>query len=252
MGQKKKIKKTKKKKIPGFFKKNSPRLGLLIFQGMDAAGKMASIKHLMSRQPGRLPRFSVSNSQVRKNGSMIFFGARTSACRNAVKFGNLQSFLLWGGAHCSCASGDLQGRDSRMNYWTKGQFGRDDIVPIVDMEKHLHRNGTRSSSFLHLSKEETANAVFSQRIDVPDKNWKFSPPTSKNENNEALYESVWGLPECTSTTTAPWHIIPADDKENARLIVSHIVLDSLKQLKMAYPKADNAAARNYRRFEDYL
>jgi polyphosphate kinase 2 (PPK2 family) len=112
---------------------------------------------------------------------------------------------------------------------------------IVDMEKHLHRNGTRIIKFfLHLSKDEQRTR-FLTRIDVPDKNWKFSIADVEERKQWKHYMKAYeACLSATSTTTTPWHIIPADDKENARLIVSHIVLDSLKKLRMAYPKADNA------------
>ena len=108
---------------------------------------------------------------------------------------------------------------------------------IVDLEEHLHRNGTRTVKvFLHLSKEEQRNR-FLERIDDPDKNWKFSAADIHerkfwNHYMEAYEECL----HATSTHHAPWYVVPADDKDDARLIVSQIVLDSLRELKMAYPK----------------
>jgi PPK2 family polyphosphate:nucleotide phosphotransferase len=108
---------------------------------------------------------------------------------------------------------------------------------IVDVEEHLHRNGTRIIKlFLHLSKDEQRKR-FLQRIDEPDKNWKFSLSDSHErqywKHYVKAYEACLGA---TSTHHAPWYVVPADDKENARLIVSQIVLDTLNELKMAYPK----------------
>ena len=108
---------------------------------------------------------------------------------------------------------------------------------ILDMEKHLDRNGTRIVKFfLHLSKEEQRKR-FLARIDEPEKNWKFSMA----DIHERKYWKDYGtaFEEClqaTSTRHAPWYAVPADDKENARLIVSQIVLDTLGELKMSYPK----------------
>jgi polyphosphate kinase 2 (PPK2 family) len=112
---------------------------------------------------------------------------------------------------------------------------------IVDMEKHLHRNGTRIIKFfLHLSKEEQRKR-FLMRIDVPEKNWKFSLADIEERKQWKHYMKAYeACLSATSTATAPWYIVPADDKENARLIVSHVVLDTLKQLRMTYPKAGNA------------
>jgi polyphosphate kinase 2 (PPK2 family) len=108
---------------------------------------------------------------------------------------------------------------------------------IVDMEKHLHRNGTRAIKiFLHLSYEEQRRR-FLERIDEPEKNWKFSTSDIHERKYWKLYMKAYE--DCfraTSTHNAPWYIVPADDMENARLIVSQIVLDVLGELKMAYPK----------------
>jgi PPK2 family polyphosphate:nucleotide phosphotransferase len=110
---------------------------------------------------------------------------------------------------------------------------------IIDLENHLHRNGTRIVKFfLHLSKEEQRKR-FLARIDEPQKNWKFSLSdiTERKFWKEYMkaYESCLSA---TSTRMAPWYVIPADDKENARLIISEIVLDTLRSLNLAYPKPD--------------
>jgi PPK2 family polyphosphate:nucleotide phosphotransferase len=108
---------------------------------------------------------------------------------------------------------------------------------IVDLEKHLHRNGTQIIKiFLHLSYDEQRKR-FLERIDEPEKNWKFSAADVHERKYWKQY--VRAYEEClhtTSTRHAPWFIVPADDKENARLIVSQIVLDALGDLKMAYPR----------------
>jgi PPK2 family polyphosphate:nucleotide phosphotransferase len=108
---------------------------------------------------------------------------------------------------------------------------------IVDMEKHLHRNGTQIIKiFLHLSFDEQRKR-FLERIDEPGKNWKFSTSDIHERKYWKQYMKVYE--DCfhaTSSHHAPWYIVPADDKENARLIVSQIVLDALGKIKMAYPK----------------
>jgi PPK2 family polyphosphate:nucleotide phosphotransferase len=108
---------------------------------------------------------------------------------------------------------------------------------IVDMEKHLHRNGTRIIKvFLHLSKGEQRKR-FLERIDEPDKNWKFSLADIRERKYWKHY--IKAYEDClneTSTHEAPWFIVPADDKEDSRLIISQILLDALNDLKMAYPK----------------
>jgi len=107
---------------------------------------------------------------------------------------------------------------------------------IRDLESHLFRNGTRTVKiFLHLSKDEQRKR-FLARIDEPDKNWKFSAADIHERKYWKHYmEAYEDCLEATSTHHAPWYVVPADDKENARLAVSQIVLDSLSELKMAYP-----------------
>ena len=108
---------------------------------------------------------------------------------------------------------------------------------IVDLEKHLHVNGTLIIKFfLHLSNEEQRKR-FLARIDEPEKNWKFSLADIQERKYWKQYMKAYE--ECltaTSTRHAPWYVVPADDKENARLIVSRIVLDTFEELKMTYPK----------------
>jgi polyphosphate kinase 2 (PPK2 family) len=117
------------------------------------------------------------------------------------------------------------------NIW-KQRYGS-----ISDLEKHLHRNGTQTIKiFLHLSYEEQRKR-FLERIDEPDKNWKFSASDIHERRYWSRYiEAYEDLFHATSTDHAPWYIVPADDKENARLIVSQIVMDALSGLKLTYPK----------------
>jgi PPK2 family polyphosphate:nucleotide phosphotransferase len=108
---------------------------------------------------------------------------------------------------------------------------------IADLERHLHVNGTRIVKFyLHLSQDEQRKR-FLDRIDEPEKNWKFSMADIAERKFWKHYMTVYE--ECvsvTSTTDVPWYIVPADDKQNARLIVSQILVDTLAGLDMRYPK----------------
>ena len=108
---------------------------------------------------------------------------------------------------------------------------RDRYRSIVDLERHLHANGTRIVKFfLHLSKDEQCKR-FLERIDEPEKNWKFS--TADITERKFWDQYMTAFEECigaTSTSDVPWYVVPADDKQNARLIVSQIVLDTLEGL----------------------
>jgi polyphosphate kinase 2 (PPK2 family) len=124
---------------------------------------------------------------------------------------------------------------------------------IVDLEDHLHRNGTRIIKFfLHLSKNEQRKR-FLERIDEQDKNWKFSLADIQERKYWKHYTKAYE--EClhsTSTHHAPWYVVPADDKENARLIVSRIVIDALDDLKMAYPKTTAKRRRELKSIGELL
>jgi len=118
---------------------------------------------------------------------------------------------------------------------------------INGLERHLHRNGTRIVKFfLHLSKEEQRRRLL-DRIDDPDKNWKFSRGDLEERALWKRYAKAYeACLAATSTRHAPWYVVPADDKPNARLIVSQIVLDALERIGPRFPRADAARQRELR------
>jgi polyphosphate kinase 2 (PPK2 family) len=124
---------------------------------------------------------------------------------------------------------------------------------IVDLERHLYANGTRIIKFfLHLSKSEQRKR-FIARIDEPEKNWKFSLADIHERKYWKHYMQAYeACLQATSTHHAPWYVVPADDKENARLIISQIVLDALKGLKMAYPKTTAKRRRELKAIREQL
>jgi PPK2 family polyphosphate:nucleotide phosphotransferase len=118
---------------------------------------------------------------------------------------------------------------------------------IRDTEAHLHRSGTLILKFfLHLSKEEQRARLLA-RIDEPEKNWKFSQADVKERRRWDDYQRAYASAlAATSTDQAPWYIVPADDKKNARLIVSEVILAALRGLKLAYPRT---TARRHRELQ---
>jgi PPK2 family polyphosphate:nucleotide phosphotransferase len=124
---------------------------------------------------------------------------------------------------------------------------------IVDLEKHLHCNGTVIIKiFLHLSKEEQRKR-FLDRLKEPKKNWKFSLDDLHERKYWKQYMDAYE--QClsaTSTHNSPWYIVPADDKMNARLIVSQILLDTLKGLDLRYPKPDAKRIRELKAIQREL
>jgi PPK2 family polyphosphate:nucleotide phosphotransferase len=211
---------------------------LLIFQGMDSAGKDGAIRHVMSgvnpegcevysfKQPGaeelkhdflwrttcRLPergRIGIFNRSYYEEVLITRVHPEILDTQNLPK----------------------QARDDK-HFWS------DRYRSIVELEAHLHRNGTQIIKFfLHLSRKEQEKR-FLERIDEPDKNWKFS--SSDIHERKYWKDDMKAYGHClgeTSTDHAPWYSVPADDKENARLIVSQVLMDALDDLKMAYPRS---------------
>jgi PPK2 family polyphosphate:nucleotide phosphotransferase len=209
---------------------------LLIFQAMDAAGKDGAIKHVMSG--------------INPQGCEVFSFKHPSATELAHDF-------LWRTTLCLPERG-------RIGIFNRSYYEETLIVrvhpeilaaeqipeeltdgkkvwehryqSILNLEKHLHRNGTRIVKFfLHLSKEEQRKR-FLARIEDPHKNWKLTRDDIRErdlwKDYMHAYEECLGA---TSTERAPWYVVPADDKPNARLIISQIVLDTLKGLKLQFP-----------------
>ena len=212
---------------------------LLIFQAMDAAGKDSAIKHVMSgMNPQGCQVFSFKHPSTEELEHDFLW--RTTRClpeRGRIGVFNRSYYeeVLIVRVHPEILHSQKlpPGLLDEETIWQKRYRS------IVDLESHLHRNGTRIIKFfLHLSKEEQRKR-FLKRIDEPEKNWKFSLADIEERKRwkqyRKAYEACLGA---TSTAHAPWYIIPADDKENARLIISQIMLDTMKGLRMSYPKPD--------------
>jgi PPK2 family polyphosphate:nucleotide phosphotransferase len=212
---------------------------LLIFQGMDAAGKDGAIKHVMSGvNPQGCQVFSFKHPTAEELEHDFLW--RTTRClpeRGRIGVFNRSYYeeVLVVRAHPEILSSQGLPDESL----DKKTIWHHRYRSIVDLEKHLHQNGTRIIKFfLHLSKDEQRKR-FLQRIDAPEKNWKFS--LADVEERKFWKDYMNAYDDClsaTSTSNAPWYVVPADDKENARLIVSQIILDALKELGMTYPKTD--------------
>jgi PPK2 family polyphosphate:nucleotide phosphotransferase len=210
---------------------------LLIFQAMDAAGKDSSIKHVMSGvNPQGCQVFSFKHPSTEElQHDFLWNATRRLPERGHIGIFNRSYYeeVLIVRVHRQI----LNNEDLPEEVVDKKHFWRDRYRSIVNLEDHLHRNGTRVVKFfLHLSKGEQKKR-FLKRIDDPEKNWKFSADDIKERKYWKQYMKAYE--EClsaTSTHAAPWYIVPADDKENTGLIISRIVLDALESLKMAYPR----------------
>jgi len=217
---------------------------LLIFQAMDAAGKDGAIEHVMSGvNPQGCQVFSFKHpSPTELKHDFLWRTTRDLPERGRIGIFNRSYYeeVLIAKVHPEILRGEgLPGKlVDEKTIW------RDRYRSIVDLERHLDRNGTRIIKFfLHLSKEEQRKR-FLDRIDRPEKNWKFSLADIEErkfwKDYMRAYERCLGA---TSTKRAPWYVVPADDKLNTRLIVSRIVLDTVEALELSYPKASAARRR---------
>ena len=210
---------------------------LLIFQAMDAAGKDGSIRHVMSGvNPEGCEVFSFKQPSAEELKHDFLW--RTT-CRLPER-GRIGIFnrsyyeeVLVVRVHPEILRN--QGLSEELR--DEKSIWKERYRSIVNLEDHLHRNGTRIVKvFLHLSKNEQRKR-FLERIDEPDKNWKFSLADIHERKYWKDYTKVYeDCLHATSTHHTPWYVVPADDKDNARLIVSRIVIDALHDMKMAYPK----------------
>ena len=112
---------------------------------------------------------------------------------------------------------------------------------IADFERYLSRNGvTVVKFFLHVSKKEQKKR-FLERLDQPEKNWKFSlADATEREHWDAYMKAYEDAIRATATPWAPWYVVPADNKWFTRLVVAAAVNDALERLDLAYPKVDEA------------
>jgi PPK2 family polyphosphate:nucleotide phosphotransferase len=212
---------------------------LLIFQAMDAAGKDGAIKHVMSGvNPQGCQVFSFKHpSATELDHDFLWRTTQALPERGRIGIFNRSYYeeVLIVRVHPEILASE-QLPDSKA---AGGRIWQQRFRSIVDMENHLHRNGTRIIKFfLHLSREEQKKR-FLDRIDDPDKTWKFNLADMQERNFWPQYMQAYeACLSATSTKYAPWDEVPADDKENARLLISRIILDTFEALKMQFPQPD--------------
>jgi PPK2 family polyphosphate:nucleotide phosphotransferase len=217
---------------------------LLIFQGMDAAGKDGAIRHVLSGvNPQGCEVFSFKQPSAEElEHDFLWRTTRRLPERGRIGIFNRSYYeeVLVVRVHPEILrrQGLAEELRDEKTVW-KARFRS-----IVDFEEHLHRNGTRIVKiFLHLSKAEQRKR-FLERIDEPDKNWKFNVADVQERKHWTQYMQAYeACLAATSTAHAPWYVVPADDKENARLIVSQLVLDAFHGLVMEYPRTSAETRR---------
>jgi PPK2 family polyphosphate:nucleotide phosphotransferase len=215
---------------------------LLIFQAMDAAGKDSCIKHVMSGvnpQGCQVTSFK-HPSPEELDHDFLWRTTRALPERGRIGIFNRSYYeeVLIVRVHPQILRAQKLAQAPLDEVW------QERYRSIAQMEAHLERNGTRIVKFfLHVSKDEQRKRFLS-RIDEPAKNWKFSRQDVEERKYWKDYLRAYeACLEATSTRRSPWYVVPADDKPNARLIVSRIIVQTLKKLDMAYPQPDAARRR---------
>jgi len=215
---------------------------LLIFQAMDAAGKDSCIKHVMSGvNPQGCQVYSFKHPSAEElDHDFLWRTSRALPERGRIGIFNRSYYeeVLIVRVHPEILKAQKLAQGPLDEVW------QERYRSITGMEAHLERNGTRIVKFfLHVSKDEQRKR-FLARIDEPEKNWKFSAKDVEERGYWKDYQRAYeACLEATSTKRSPWYVVPADDKPNARLIVSRIIVETLKQLDMAYPQPDAGRRR---------
>jgi len=226
---------------------------LLVFQAMDAAGKDGAIRHVMSGvNPQGCQVFSFKQPSTQELDHDFLW--RTTRClpeRGRIGIFNRSYYeeVLIVRVHPEI----LHAQRLPEELLRGDRIWKHRYRSINDLERHLHANGTRVVKFfLHVSKDEQRRR-FLARIDDPKKNWKFSRADLAERELWPKYRRAYeACLSATSTRIAPWYVVPADDKQNARLIVSQIILDTLDALKMRTPMPDEAGREELRSLRKLL
>jgi len=210
---------------------------LVIFQAMDGAGKDSAIKHVMSGvnpQGCRVSSFKHPSAEELDH-DFLWRTTRWLPERGQIGIFNRSYYeeVLIVRVHPEILRSEALPGEliDEKTVWDQRYRS------IVDFESHLYRNGTRVVKvFLHVSKDEQRRR-FLKRIDEADKNWKFNVDDMTERKYWKQYMNAYeACMSATSTKESPWYVVPADDKKDAQLIVSRILLDTLGKLKLRYPE----------------
>jgi PPK2 family polyphosphate:nucleotide phosphotransferase len=226
---------------------------LLIFQAMDAAGKDGAIEHVMCGvNPQGCQVFSFKHPSAEDlDHDFLWRTTRSMPERGRIGIFNRSYYeeVLIVRVHPEILAAERLPDEAFDDH----HIWKHRYRSINDLEKHLYRNGTRIVKFfLHLSKDEQARR-FLARIDDPEKNWKFSAADIAERKLWPKYQEAYA--DClsaTSTKQAPWYIVPADDKLNARLIISRVIIETLDSLRMSFPETDKQKRRELQKIRRAL
>jgi len=216
---------------------------LINLQAMDAAGKDSTIKHVMSgvNPQGCQVHSFKAPSQEELQHDFLWRTTRSLPERGAIGIFNRSYYeeVLAVRVHPELLSNEkVPSELISTDIWKKR------FEDINTFERYLSRNGFKVLKFfLHLSKQEQKKR-FLDRLDEPEKNWKFSMSDVQERKYWDKYmEAYEDMIRNTSTENAPWYVVPADHKWFSRLVVAEVIIDALQSLDLAFPKMDSAKRR---------
>ena len=225
---------------------------LLIFQAMDAAGKDGAIKHVMSGvnpQGCQVYSFKAPSEQELQHD----FLWRTT--RNLPERGHIGIFnrSYYEEVLVVRVHPEILKNERTPPRLVGKKIWEERFEDIRCFERHMARNGTAIRKFfLNVSKKEQKKR-FLERLEEPEKNWKFSPNDVKErecwDDYQAAYEDMI---RNTATEHAPWYVVPADNKWFTRLVISTVIVDTLESLKLSYPKVPDAKMKELERAKALL
>jgi PPK2 family polyphosphate:nucleotide phosphotransferase len=225
---------------------------LVVFQGMDTSGKDGAIKHVMSAvnpQGCRVASFKVP-TPLEKAHDFLCRVQPFLPERGAISVFNRSHYeaVLVERVHPRLLAAEGEARPKDLDAFFDTRFRA-----IRDFERHLVENGTAIVKvFLHISKAEQKKRLL-ERLDDPEKNWKASMADVEERGFWKDYRRVYEQALAgTSTKSAPWYVVPGDDKKNARLFVSRILLDAFEGLNLEGPKPDADRRRELKEIREKL
>ena len=219
---------------------------LLIFQGMDAAGKDSAIKHIfegVNPQGCEVHSFKQPTSQELEHDFMW-------RCMIALpERGRIGIFNRSYYEEClvTRVHPDLLAKEKIPSRLVTKNIWRERFEDISAVERYLARNGTVILKFfLNISKEEQRKR-FLDRLDDPSKNWKFSMADVAERALWNRYMAVYqDIVRHTSTEVAPWHVVPADHKWFARVVIGSAIVSTLDKLNLRFPRADKGSLQEFK------
>ena len=209
---------------------------LVVFQAMDAAGKDGAIKHVMSGinpQGCQVSSFKAPSSEEMDH-DFLWRCQKHLPERGRIGIFNRSYYeeVLVVRVHEKILKGQkLPEELVTENIWEER------FKDIRNFEKYLNRNGTVVIKFfLHISKDEQRKR-FIERVDDPDKNWKFSAADANERGYWKEYMAAYEeMIKNTSTEKAPWYVVPADSKPYARIVIASAIINALDGMRLEYPK----------------